>query len=730
MTVGQLIKELEEIVNRAPKAIVVYEPYDAEIDEGWQGSLIAGCHITRNGMLLMEEGDYEDDDAAMPIETLLGKLKEVPASAQVVFQLNGWQIMNIIPLPEGGGRLIESNGEKDEEYLHVYLSANDIRLLNWTKVRNDMERFAAKYADSNVVCLDKDGHPFYINNLYASYSKPMAGIQYSEDPENGDLTVSSFLQDEDMPEKSNVGTFAEIYDEDGDVYKVYSIEVQEDGNIFFVETIDGKEVIAFRLEQMIGDPEDWSVVYGEEWAAADDDDDEEDEDDYDDYDDEEEDDDDDDDDEDEGFKVVDGKCVFPDGVTEIPDDAFSSERSIEDVEIPASVEVIGEDAFSWCSSIRTVKINGPLRKICDAAFMECRRLVSINIPDTVTKIGDQAFSGCKNLAQLVIPDSVRYIGEDAFEECESLERIYIRNAELLEDTSLPEDVKIITDFEDKDILPPPQRTRREYIFQYAVKVTVGQAIKDLKQIVKENPEGYLDCSDPFHNGSDYYITGIIERNGLVILNCNLDEDDAYSAEALLEELLDFDEGAGLVLGLGFGWELRNLDPEEDGTVFLCEEGDNFFHYEDHDIRLFSAKDLSNLFSDFAEKYPDRKVVCKANDGSFYPVTEVFDDDGMSYIVVKKGEMKISASDFKEGLDDCCWSEGGVVVSFSVTKSYAAIYAQNDPVFFEEKVDGEDVIAFRLGETLCDTRIEDPYDDCDIVRDGDTIVTVDDLYESK
>ena len=438
----------------------------------------------------------------------------------------------------------------------------------------------------------------------------------------------------------------------------------------------------------------------------------------------------DDDDDDEGFKVVDGKCVFPEGATEIPDDAFSSKRAIEEVEIPASVEVIGEDAFSWCTGLKTVKINGPLRKIYDAAFMECRRLVSINIPDTVTKIGDQAFSGCKNLTQLVIPDSVRSIGEDAFEECESLERIYIRNAELLEDTGLDDDVEIITEFEEKDILPPPQRTQREFIFQYAVQTTVGQAIKDLKKIVKDIPEGYVSCSDPFHNGSENYITGIKEWNGIVILNCNCDEDDAYSAEALLEELSDFDEDAGLVLGHGFGWELRNLYPEEDGTVFLCEEGDIFFHYEDHDIRLFSAEELSDLFSDYAEKYPDRKVFCKTKDSTFYPVAKIFDDDGMNYIVVKKCEEAISASDFKEGLDDCYWSEGGVVVNFSATKSYMAIYAKNAPIFFEDKVDGEDVIAFRLGETLCDTRIEDPYDDCDIVSDEDTLVTIDDLCDEK
>lgn len=464
----------------------------------------------------------------------------------------------------------------------------------------------------------------------------------------------------------------------------------------------GLLISEYDLERMLGD-------HGDDEEVEDEDEDEE-------------------DDADDDFKVVDGKCVFPDGATEIPDDAFSEERDIEEVEIPASVEVIGDAAFSWCRSLKTVKINGPLKKICSSAFMGCRRLVSINIPDTVTRIGGEAFSSCESLEQLVIPDSVRAIGEDAFEDCDSLERIYIKDPDLLEDTGLNDNVEIITEFDEKNILPPAQRTPREYVFQYVLKATVGQAIMDLEEIVTNNPDGYICFSDPAHNGGDGYITGIKEWDGLIILESSFDEDDALPAEDLLEELADVNEDAGLVLG--WGWELRNLDPEEDRTVFLCDDDEIYFHYEDHDLRLFSAEDLSHLFSDFAEMYPDRNVVCKAKDGSYYPVENVFDDDGMNYIVVKKGEKKISVSDFKDGLDECYWSEGGVVVSFVPAKSYAAIFAKNTPVFFEDKVDGEDVIAFNLGETLCDTRIEDPYGDDGFVSDDDTLVTVDDLCDEE
>ena len=477
--------------------------------------------------------------------------------------------------------------------------------------------------------------------------------------------------------------------------------------------------------------EDWDEDE-EDWEDdEDEDEDDEDDDEDDDEEDDDEEDEDEDDDDDNEFRVVDGECVFPKGVTEIPDEAFSEEYDIEAVEIPKSVEVIGDGAFFMCRHLKTVKISGPLKKICADAFSGCRRLVSINIPDTVTRIGTDAFSDCKNLTQLVIPDSVRNIGDDAFDGCDSLERIYIKNPDLLEDTGISENVEIITDFNEKDIQTVIQRSPREHIILYAIKVTVGQAIKDLKKIVDDSPNAIVNFSDPFHNGTDYYIKDVLEWNGLAVLTSSYDKDDAASSENLLDMLSDIDGDTELVLRCGWGWGLRNLEPEEDGTIFQRDDDYIYLHYEEHDIRLFSAEDLSHLFSDFAQKYPDRKVVCKTKDGSYYPVVGAYDDDGEGYIVVKKSDETISASEFKDALDNFYWSEAEVVVSFSPTQSYAAIFAKHAPVFFEDKVDGEDVIAFRLGETLCDTRIEDPSDDDgDFFSDDDTVVTKDDLCDEE
>lgn len=205
-----------------------------------------------------------------------------------------------------------------------------------------------------------------------------------------------------------------------------------------------------------------------------------------------------------------GKCVIPDGVTIIPYDLVNGNKELEEIDIPGSVEAINDDTFSWCSHLVSVKLHDGLKRIGEDEFLECRRLININLPSTLVRIGDMAFSGCRNLEQLVIPDSVRMIGEDAFEDCDSLERLYIRDADLLEDTGLNDDVEIITEYDEKDILPPAQRTQREYIFQYPIKATVGQAVKDLEEIVKDNPDCSLFFSDPAHNGGGNYVTGIRE----------------------------------------------------------------------------------------------------------------------------------------------------------------------------------------------------------------------------
>ena len=68
----------------------------------------------------------------------------------------------------------------------------------------------------------------------------------------------------------------------------------------------------------------------------------------------------------------------------------------------------------------------------------CKSLQEINLPDTVEIIDCLAFSGCKTLKRLTIPISTYHIGERAFEFCDAIEleikseRFHIEN-NILED---------------------------------------------------------------------------------------------------------------------------------------------------------------------------------------------------------------------------------------------------------------------------------------------------------
>lgn len=71
------------------------------------------------------------------------------------------------------------------------------------------------------------------------------------------------------------------------------------------------------------------------------------------------------------YEIVSGKCVVPQGVTEIPEEMYFGFSFLEELELP----------------------------------------------EGLTRIGDKAFLGCTRLRVVTIPSSVKYIGHDAFEYC-------------------------------------------------------------------------------------------------------------------------------------------------------------------------------------------------------------------------------------------------------------------------------------------------------------------------
>ena len=122
------------------------------------------------------------------------------------------------------------------------------------------------------------------------------------------------------------------------------------------------------------------------------------------------------------------KCVIPDSVTTIGEEAFSGCYNLQSVVIPDSVTTIGDVAFGWCYKLQSVVIPDSVTTIGKCAFESCDNLQSVTIGNGVTEIGNSAFYNCYKLQSVVIPNSVTTIGKRAFNKCYKLQSVTIPNS--------------------------------------------------------------------------------------------------------------------------------------------------------------------------------------------------------------------------------------------------------------------------------------------------------------
>ena len=98
--------------------------------------------------------------------------------------------------------------------------------------------------------------------------------------------------------------------------------------------------------------------------------------------------------------------------------------------IPNSVISIGEDAFAHCISLTSITIPDSVTSIDNEVFFACKSLKDITIPNSVTSIGNMAFYHCESLEEITIPNSVTIIGEYTFIFCESLKEVIFKGKTL------------------------------------------------------------------------------------------------------------------------------------------------------------------------------------------------------------------------------------------------------------------------------------------------------------
>ncbi len=111
--------------------------------------------------------------------------------------------------------------------------------------------------------------------------------------------------------------------------------------------------------------------------------------------------------------------IFDYGVTSIPDKTFADCKTLQQVDLPATLKKIGADAFSGCRWLSKITLPAQLESIGDHAFFECA-LRSIAVPDSVTYMGEGVFMNNFKLTYAKLSYSIDYVPDDTFLYCYDL----------------------------------------------------------------------------------------------------------------------------------------------------------------------------------------------------------------------------------------------------------------------------------------------------------------------
>ena len=155
--------------------------------------------------------------------------------------------------------------------------------------------------------------------------------------------------------------------------------------------------------------------------------------------------------------------VLPDAVVFIGDSAFSNAyingiklgkrvleigewafafSSIEEMELPDSLEILGNSAFSCCSSLKRIKLSASLTTIAEDTFTNCKNLNNVYIPEGIRIIKKNAFNMCKSLINICFPDSLEKIEKGAFSFC-GFKTVVVSKHTIIEEGAFMKDCTIM-----------------------------------------------------------------------------------------------------------------------------------------------------------------------------------------------------------------------------------------------------------------------------------------------
>ncbi len=146
------------------------------------------------------------------------------------------------------------------------------------------------------------------------------------------------------------------------------------------------------------------------------------------------------------------RIIFPEGLTEIGDNAFCYAKSLKTINIPSTLRAIGANCFEDCDALVCDKLVFPegFETLSTRAFLNCRALgCEVVFPSTLEKIEFGTFwnttvekcvfsEGLKSIGRLAfrstklnevyLPESCTDLEQEAFSNCLNLKKIHFSSA--------------------------------------------------------------------------------------------------------------------------------------------------------------------------------------------------------------------------------------------------------------------------------------------------------------
>lgn len=114
-----------------------------------------------------------------------------------------------------------------------------------------------------------------------------------------------------------------------------------------------------------------------------------------------------------------------DGITNVPERAFSGCTALTEVILGDTVTTIGYGAFENCAALTQLNWSGELTLIDAWAFAQCTALTEAELPEKLVSIGGFAFSGCTGLTKVTVCDGLTEVRGYAFDGCSSLTELLL-----------------------------------------------------------------------------------------------------------------------------------------------------------------------------------------------------------------------------------------------------------------------------------------------------------------